>query len=104
MKREEMSLILTMVSSLDRQPVDEGMVEMWLELFKSYDFESVKAAIIPAYKESKSGFITAKLIYDYLRRESQYPKPRQWVWDLHQMGQHFECRAGEFGHPEKVSA
>jgi len=100
MKREEMSHILTLVSSLDRQPVDEGMIEMWLELFEGYSFETVKAAIIPSYKESKNGFITAKGIYDYIRRDAQYPKPRQWVKDLHDMNEHFECHPGEFGHPK----
>lgn len=104
MNKSEMSLILTMVSSLDRQPVDEGMVEMWLELFKNYEFETVKAAIIPAYKESRNGFLTAKGIYDYIRRDSQYPKPRQWVKDLHDIGEHFECRPGEFGHEKAVEA
>lgn len=97
MNKSEMSLILTMVSSLDRQPVDEGMVEMWLEMFRNHEFETVKAAIIPAYKESRSGFLTAKGIYDYIRRNGQYAKPRQWVEDEHERGDHWACRPGEFG-------
>jgi hypothetical protein len=34
-------------------------------------------------------------------RKSPYVgSPREWVSDLHNTGEHFECRPGEFGHPE----
>jgi len=31
-------------------------------------------------------------------RLAEVPGPRDWVKDMHDMGEHFECRPGEFGH------
>jgi len=95
MKRSEMVKIVTACAALDRQPFDEVTVEMWLELFDGYSYDTVKAAIIPAYKESKSGFLNAKAVYDVVRREAMQPKPRAWVRDLHDIGEHFECQPEE---------
>jgi hypothetical protein len=97
MRRDEVSKLLTMVSSLDRQPVDEGMVEMWLRVLGGFSFEQCEAALIPAYKESRSGFVTAKAVWEVVRRDGVSVKPRAWVEELHELGEHWECRAGEFG-------
>jgi hypothetical protein len=97
MKRDEVSKLLTMVSALDRQPVDEGMVEMWLRVLGDYSFEACEQALIPAYTASKSGFVTAKAIYDRVSHRDSAPTPRGWVSDMHDIGEHWECRAGEFG-------
>lgn len=94
MRRDEMTKILTMVAALDRQPVDEAVLEMWMRVLGEYRFEAVEAAIVPAYKES-NGFLTAKAIWEVVRREANQPKPRQWVKDLHDIGEHFECRPEE---------
>lgn len=42
MRRDEVSKLLAMVSSLDRQPVDEGMVEMWLRVLGSFLLSNVR--------------------------------------------------------------
>jgi hypothetical protein len=93
MKKSEMVKILTMVSALDGRSSDDMQVEMWMRLFDGCSFESVEAAIIPAYKESDKGFLTAKQVWDVMRREASQPKPNQWVKDLHQIGEHFACTA-----------
>ena len=64
MNREETVKILTMVSALDGRAADEMQVEMWMELFQDHSFEAVKEQIIPAYKRSERGFLSAKLIWD----------------------------------------
>jgi hypothetical protein len=97
MDRGEVATLLAMVSSLDRQPVDEGMVEMWLRVLGEFSFEQCEAALIPAYKESRAGFVTAKAVWEVVRRDGVAVMPRAWVEELHEMGEHWECRAGEFG-------
>ena len=97
MDRGEVATLLAMVSSLDRQPVDEGMVEMWLRVLGEFSFEQCEAALIPAYKESRSGFVTAKAVWEVVRRDGVAVMPRAWVEELHDMGEHWECRPGEFG-------
>ncbi len=97
MDRGEVATLLAMVSSLDRQPVDEGMVEMWLRVLGEFSFEQCEAALIPAYKESRAGFVTAKAVWEVVRRDGVAVMPRAWVEELHDMGEHWECRAGEFG-------
>jgi hypothetical protein len=97
MNKAETATLLAMVSALDRQPVDEGMVEMWHRVLGDYSFARCEGALIPAYKESRSGFLTAKAVWDVVRREASVPGPREWVQDLHEMGEHFECQPGEFG-------
>ncbi len=97
MDRGEVATLLAMVSSLDRQPVDEGMVEMWLRVLGEFSFEQCEAALIPAYKESRAGFVTAKAVWEVVRRDGVAVMPRAWVEELHDMGEHWECRTGEFG-------
>ena len=41
--------------------------------------------------------VTAKGIWEQVRRERAVGKPRDWVRDLHDIDEHFECRVGEFG-------
>jgi len=89
--REETVKVLTMVSALDGRAADDMQVEMWREMFRNYSFEQVKEAIIPAYKESDKGFLSAKLVWDVVRREASQPQKRAWVRDLHDIGEHFEC-------------
>jgi hypothetical protein len=97
MDKAETATLLAMVSALDRQPVDEGMVEMWLRVLGEFSFEQCEAALIPAYKESRAGFVTAKAVWEVVRRDGVAVMPRAWVEELHGMGEHWECRAGEFG-------
>jgi len=93
--REETVKVLTMVSALDGRAADDMQVEMWMEMFRNYSFEQVKEAIIPAYQESDKGFLSAKLVWDVVRREASQPRRRQWVRDLHNIGEHFECTEAE---------
>jgi len=97
MTEDEMSEIVTMASALDGQIVSESKVMMWLEMLGHYTYDECRAAIIPACKESVSGIVTAKGIWEQVRRDRSVAKPRDWVRDLHDIGEHFECRAGEFG-------
>jgi hypothetical protein len=53
-------------------------------------------------KESTSGLVTAKGLFDFVRRVRSQPVARGYVGELHGMGEHFECRPGEFGHPFEV--
>lgn len=95
MNREETVKVLTMVSALDGRAADEMQVEMWMRLFENYSFETVEAAILPAYKETDKGFLTAKQVWDVVRREAAQPKHRAWVRELHDIGEHFECTREE---------
>jgi hypothetical protein len=97
MTEDEMAEIVTMASALDGQIVSESKVAMWLEMLGGFTYEECRAAIIPACKESSSGMVTAKGIWEQVRRDRSQPKPRQWVRDLHDIGEHYECRVGEFG-------
>ena len=104
MNKAEMGEILSMASALDGQIVSESKIAMWLEMLENSTYEECRAAIVPACKESPTGFITAKGIWEQVRRARSQPVPRQWVKDLHEGGHHFECRPGEFGHPKEVQA
>ena len=95
MNREETVKVLTMVSALDGRAADDMQVEMWREMFRNYSFDQVKDAIIPAYKESDKGFLSAKAVWDVVRREAAQPKARAWVRELHDIGEHFECTKEE---------
>lgn len=97
MTEDQMSEIVTMASALDGQIVSESKVLMWLEMLGSYTYEECREAIIPACKEHASGLVTAKGIWQQVRRERSYPGARDWVEELHDLDQHFECRVGEFG-------
>lgn len=100
MTKDETATLLAMISSLDRQPVDEGMVEMWWELLKNYSFEQCRGAIMPVYKTMKGPFIRARDVYDYVKPGST-PPSGWWIEDLHKIGEHFacdpasECRSGK---------
>jgi len=103
MDKAETATILAMVSALDRQPVNDGNVEMWWRMLKDYSFELVESAIIPAYQNTKNTYITAKDVWTEVRRINSQPVPRAWVKELHDLGEHFECRPGEWGHPQAVT-
>lgn len=95
MRKDETATLLAYVSSLDRQPVNDGVIEMWTQMLADYTFEECHKAIIPAYREMTGNFISAKDIWQQVRRERSQPRPRQWVKDLHDIGHHFECREDE---------
>lgn len=95
MNKQETAKLLGMVSALDNQGVDEARVEMWHRVLGDYSFDACERAIVPAYKESAGLFLSAKEIWQHVRREASRPRPRQWVKDLHDIGQHFECRPEE---------
>jgi hypothetical protein len=97
MNKAEMGEILSMASALDGQIVSESKIAMWLEMLGHYTYEECRVAIVPACKESPTGFVTAKGIWEQVRRDRSVGKPRDWVRDLHDIGEHFECGAGEFG-------
>lgn len=104
MTKAEMAEIVSMASALDGQIVSQAKVMMWLEMLDGFTYQECHAAIVPACKEHPSGIVTAKGIYDQVRRKRSQPTARAWVKELHDMGEHFECRAGEFGHPLEVKA
>lgn len=62
MDKVETAKLITMVSALDRQPTDQGMVEMWHRILQEFDFSECEAAVVPAYKEAK-GYVSARGIY-----------------------------------------
>jgi len=104
MNKQEMAKVLGMVSALDGQTVDEAKLEMWHRVLGDYGFELVEKCIVPAYKESQGFQLSAKELWQNVRREASQPVKRQWVKDLHEIGEHFECRPGEFGHPVEVTS
>jgi hypothetical protein len=67
MNKVETAKLLVMVSSLDRQPTDEGMVEMWHRVLGDYDFTECEAAVVPAYREAK-GYISARLVETMVKK------------------------------------
>jgi hypothetical protein len=97
MNKAEMAEIVSLASALDGQIVSESKVLMWLEMLGRFTYEECRAAIVPACQESAVGIVTAKGIWEQVRRDRSVGKPRDWVRDLHNIGEHFECRAGEFG-------
>jgi hypothetical protein len=97
MTESEMAEIVSLASALDGQMVSESKVLMWLEMLGRFTYEECRAAIVPACQESAAGIVTAKGIWEQVRRDRAVAKPRDWVRDLHDLDEHFECRAGEFG-------
>jgi hypothetical protein len=67
MNKAEMAKLLVLVSSLDRQSTDEGMVEMWHRVLGGYEFAECEAAVVPAYREAK-GYISARLIETMVKK------------------------------------
>jgi hypothetical protein len=59
MNKAEVAKLLVMVSSLDRQPTDEGMVEMWHRILGGYEFSECEEALVSAYREAK-GYMSAR--------------------------------------------
>ena len=102
MNKSEMTEIVSMCSALDGQLVSESKVIMWLQMFEGYSYGELVAGIIPALKEASSGMVTAKGLFDVVRRVRAQPVAREWVVALHEIGEHFDCRPGELGHPMLV--
>ena len=102
MNKSEMTEIVSMCSALDGQLVSESKVIMWLQMFEGYSYGELQAGIIPALKEASSGMVTAKGLFDVVRRVRVQPVAREWVVALHEIGEHFDCRPGELGHPMLV--
>ena len=100
MNKSEMTEIVSMCSALDGQLVSESKVIMWLQMFEGYSYGELVAGIVPALKESSSGMVTAKGLFDVVRRVRAQPVAREYVQALHEIGEHFDCRPGEYGHPE----
>jgi hypothetical protein len=67
MNKAETAKLLVMVSSLDRQPTDEGMVEMWHRVLGGYEFAECESALVPAYREAK-GYISARLVETMVKK------------------------------------
>lgn len=65
--------IVTMCSALDGQQVTEAKVAMWLQALDGCSYEECVQAIVPAYREATNGFITAKGIWDVVRRARSQP-------------------------------
>ena len=104
MTKDETATLLAFVSSMDRQPVDDGVIEMWWRMLGDFTFEECDAALVPAYRDMTGNYLSSKDVWKEVRRVRSQPVPRQWVLDLHNIGEHFECRPGEFGHPAEVTA
>ena len=102
MTKAEMMEIITLCSALDGQIVSESKVIMWLRMFEGYSYGELVAGIIPALKESTSGMVTAKNLYSVVSRVRSQPVAREYVQALHEIGEHFDCRPGELGHPMLV--
>jgi len=93
---------VSMCSALDGQLVSESKVIMWLQMFEGYSYGELVAGIVPALKEASSEMVTAKGLFDVVRRVRVQPVAREWVVALHEIGEHFDCRPGELGHPMLV--
>jgi len=104
MTKEETAHLLALVSSMDRQPVDEGVIEMWHRMLGDYTFAECDAALVPAYKEMSGHYLSSKDVWSMVRRERSQPKPGGWIEDLHDIGEHFACTPGMFDHPREVQA
>lgn len=104
MNKSEVSVLLGRVSALDGQSVDEAKVEMWLRVLGDYSLEECDEAIIPAYRESTGLFLSAKDIWQHVRRIRSQPKPREWVREYHDRDDHCFCVPGDFGHKVELEA
>jgi hypothetical protein len=70
---EKMSEIVTMCSALDGQQVTDSKVAMWLEVLDGCTYEECRDAIVPAYREATNGIVTAKGLWDVVRRGRSEP-------------------------------
>jgi hypothetical protein len=69
----QMTEIVTMCSALDGQQVTDSKVAMWLQVLDGCTYEECRDAIVPAYKEATSGIVTAKGLWDVVRRARSQP-------------------------------
>lgn len=79
MLNSKMTEILTMCSALDGQQVTDSKVAMWLQVLDGCTYEECRDAIVPAYKEATKGLVTAKGLWDVVRRVRAVPTPGAWA-------------------------
>ncbi len=73
MNKNEVGELLAMCSALDGQQVTESKAIMWLEVLEGVSYEEAKVALIPAYKESNNDIVTAKGVWEQVRRARSQP-------------------------------
>jgi hypothetical protein len=73
MNKNEVGELLAMCSALDGQLVTEPKAIMWLEVLEGVSYEEAKVALIPAYKESNNDIVTAKGVWEQVRRARSQP-------------------------------
>jgi hypothetical protein len=73
MNKSQMSEIVTMCSALDGQQVADSKIAMWLQVLDGCTYEECRDAIVPAYKEATNGIVTAKGLWDVVRRARSQP-------------------------------
>ena len=73
MNKNEVGELLAMCSALDGQQVTESKALMWLEVLDGVSYEEAKVALIPAYKESNNDIVTAKGMWEQVRRARSQP-------------------------------
>jgi len=73
MNKNEVGELLAMCSALDGQQVTESKALMWLEVLDGVSYEEAKAALIPAYKDSANEIVTAKGVWEQVRRARSQP-------------------------------
>jgi hypothetical protein len=73
MNKNEVGELLAMCSALDGQQVTESKALMWAEVLDGVSYEEAKVALIPAYKESNNDIVTAKGVWEQVRRARSQP-------------------------------
>jgi hypothetical protein len=79
MNKLQMGEIVTMCSALDGQQVTDSKVAMWLQVMDGASYEECRDAIVPAYREATNGIVTAKGLWDVVRRVRAVPTPGAWA-------------------------
>ena len=69
----KMGEILAMCSALDGQLVTEAKIGMWVQVLEGCSYEECRDAIVPAYREATNGIVTAKGLWDVVRRGRSEP-------------------------------
>jgi hypothetical protein len=86
MNKHEVGELLAMCSALDGQQVTEPKALMWLQVLEGASYEECRDAIVPAYKEATNGIVTAKGLWDVVRRVRSQPKAGGWLGELDEGG------------------
>jgi hypothetical protein len=105
MTKDETATLLAFVSSLDRQPVDDGVIEMWWRMLGDFTFEECNDAIVPAYREMTGHYLSSKDVWSIVKRVRSQPVAGGWIRDQHHRGEHWACKPGQFDcKPPEVTA